>query len=255
MGKKIKFMGVTATQELINLLKADFAKKQDIIQFVEMPSPVTYVGRTIEYVGETNLQFTNGHFYHSDGFNWTATYESLENKTWAIVDTLPSFSDADYNTIYFVKQGDMITGWVKGDTQMEPITSTSSWQLVTSLPPWATAKNDVLYLVLNGSTLTGCVKNPDVTDDWYEMGGGKTNFNELDNIPTINGISLQNTVDPDSPKEVSLDATIQKYPESQHWDPDAVYPASATTLPVNEIELQAFTDDEIAQVIEDVENA
>ena len=255
MGKKIKFMGVTATQELINLLKADFAKKQDIIQFIEMPSPVSYVGRDIEYVGETNMEFTNGHFYHSNGFVWEEVYKGQYGKTWGIFDTLPSYSDADFDTIYFVRQGDMITGWVKGDTQMEPITSTSSWQLVTALPSWATAKNDVLYLVLEGDTLKGCVKNPDVTDEWYEMGGGKTNFNELDNIPSINGISLKNTVDPDQPKEVSLDATIQKYPESAHWDEHAVYPAAATTLPVNEIELQAFTDEEIAQVIEDVENA
>ena len=74
MGKKIKFMGVTATQELINLLKADFAEKQDIIQFIEMPSPVSYVGRDIEYVGETNMEFTNGHFYHSNGFVWEEVY-------------------------------------------------------------------------------------------------------------------------------------------------------------------------------------
>lgn len=255
MGKKTKYMGVTATQELINLLKADFAKKQDIIQFVEMPSPVTYVGRTIEYVGETNAQFTNGHFYHSDGFNWIATYESLENKTWALVDSLPAYSDADFNTIYFVKQGDMITGWIKGETQMEPITSTSSWQLVTALPPWSTAKNDVLYLVLNGSTLTGCVKNPDVTDEWYQMGGGRSNFNELDNIPSINGISLQNTVDPAQPKEVSLDAKVQKYPDSAHWDEHAVYPPTPTDVPVNELELKAFTDEEIQQVYDDVTGA
>ena len=254
MGKKIKYMGVTTTQELINLIKADFAKKQDIIQFLEMPSPVTYIGRTIEYVGETNLQFTNGHFYHSNGFVWEEVYKGQDGKTWGIFDTLPSYSDADFDTIYFVKQGDMITGWVKSDTQMEPITSTSSWQLVTSLPSWSTAKNDVLYLVLNGSTLTGCVKNPDVTDEWYEMGGGKTNFNELDNIPLVNGIPLQNTVDPDQPKEIELGATVQKYPESAHWDPAAVYPAAATIFRVNELELEAFTDDEIIQVIDDVEN-
>ena len=109
--------------------------------------------------------------------------------------------------------------------------------------------------MLEGDTLKGCVKNPDVTDEWYEMGGGRSNFNELDNIPSINGISLQNTVDPDQPKEVSLDAKVQKYPDSAHWDEHAVYPPTPDVVPVNELELKAFTDDEIQQVYDDVTGA
>lgn len=250
--KKTKFMGVTSTQELINLIKADFAKKQDIIQFTEMPSPVECVGRDYQYVGETTMEFTNGHYYHSNGFVWEEVYKGLDGKTWGIFDTLPSYSSADFDTLYFVRQGDMLVGWVKGETQMEPVTSTSSWQLVTSLPLWATAKNDVLYLVLENNTLKGYVKNPNTIDEWYEMGGGKTNFNELDNTPTINGIPLKNEIEPDSPKEVVLNATVQKYPESAHWDEHATYPVAATPVPVNEIELQAFTDTEIEQVFDDV---
>lgn len=252
MGKKTKYIGVTATQELINLFKADLAKKQDIVQFTKMPSPVSCVGRVYEYVGETNMEFTNGHFYHSNGFVWEEVYKGLDGKTWGVFDTLPTYSVAGFDTIYFVMQDDVITGWIKGATQMEPITSPSSWQLVAALPSWATAKNNVLYLVLNDMILTGYVKNPDVIDGWYEIGGGKTNFNELDNISTINGISLKNTVDPDQPKEVVLNATVQKYPEAALWDEHAVYPVDPTLVPVNELELKAFTDEEIQQVYDGV---
>lgn len=300
---KNKYMGVNSAQELINLLKADNAKKQDIVQFTEMPSPVDMVGRVVQYVGETSMEFANGHFYHSDGFKWDETYKGQDGKTWAVVVSVPSFADADYDTIYFVYEDGKMVGYLKGNTQMEKITSNSSWLLVRSLPAWATADPYVLYLLLDDGMLTGHVKDPDnegewfeLTDEndssweivpakpawsvaspstiyfvddsgiltgyikdvdhadtWFEIGGaGTVNYNELENAPTINGIPTQNTDDPSQPLDVELNATVQKYPESEHYDPDAAYPTDAAPVPVNEVELKAFTDDEIRQIYEGI---
>ena len=40
--------------------------KQDKMQFTEMPSPYTYLGKIVQYVGPTNTQYTNGLFYQGD---------------------------------------------------------------------------------------------------------------------------------------------------------------------------------------------
>lgn len=102
MAKKNKYMGVTATQELINLIKADFAKKQDILQFIELPPVAQHVGRIYEYVGETTLHFVNGHFYRSTGFEWKEVYTALDGRTWQYVTVLPSYDEADFATLYAV---------------------------------------------------------------------------------------------------------------------------------------------------------
>lgn len=153
---KIKYMSVSSTQELINLLKADLAKKQDIIQFTELPPPEQAVGRCYEYVGETTMQLTNGHIYHSDGFVWEEVYKGLD---------------------------------------------------------------------------------------------GKTNFNELDNIPTVNGIPLQNTAEPDEAKEVVIQSTVHKHDDDSAYDEDALIVDH--DVPVHELELTALANAEIDQMFED----
>lgn len=249
MAKKIKYMGVTSTQELINLLKADLAKKQDIIQFTELPPPEQAVGRCYEYVGETTMHFTNGHIYHSDGFVWSEVYKGLDGKTWQIVDTLPPFADADYDTLYFVWEDGKLTGYVKGDTKMEQVTSDKTWEINTTLPSWSDAEADTIYYIVEGDTLKGYVKNPDEEDAWYEMGGGKENFNELENIPTVNGISLQNTVEPEEAKEVVIQTAIHKHDDDSAYDEDALLVDH--DVPVHELELTALANAEIDQMFED----
>lgn len=250
MAEKIKYMGVSSTQELINLLKADLAKKQDIIQFTELPPPEQAVGRCYEYVGETTMQFTNGHIYHSDGFVWEEVYKGLDGKTWQIVNTLPSFADASYDILYFVYEDGSLSGYVKGVDKMETVTSDKTWEVVTALPAWASAESDTLYLVTDGTDkLKLYVKNPDVADTWYELGGGKTNFNELDNIPTVNGIPLQNTVEPDEAKEVVIQTAIHKHDDDSAYDEDALLVDH--DVPVHELELTALANAEIDQMFED----
>ena len=250
MAEKIKYMGVSSTQELINLLKADLAKKQDIIQFTELPPPEQAVGRCYEYVGETTMQFANGHIYHSDGFVWEEVYKGLDGKTWQIVNTLPPFADADYDTLYFVWEDGSLSGYVKGVDKMETVTSDKTWEVVTALPAWSSAESDTLYLVTGGTDkLKLYVKNPDVTDTWYELGGGKTNFNELDNIPTVNGIPLQNTVEPEEAKEVVIQSTIHKHADDSAYNEDALLVDH--DVPVHELELTALANAEIDQMFED----
>lgn len=102
MNKRNKYMGATATQELINLVKADFAKKQDIIQYITLPDPANAVGRVYWYVGETNRYYSKGHLYKSTGFEWVEVYKALSGRTWDFVDNLPAYDDADFDTLYIV---------------------------------------------------------------------------------------------------------------------------------------------------------
>lgn len=118
MARKNKFMGVTATQELINLIKADFAKKQGILQFLELPPAAQHVGRVYEYVGETTLHYTKGHFYKSTGFDWYEVYPSLGGRTWQYVTVLPAYDDADFVTLYAVadEDNDTFSVYIKSET-------------------------------------------------------------------------------------------------------------------------------------------
>lgn len=250
------YMGPTSTQELINLLKADLAKKQDIIQFTVLPDPVDAVGRCYEYVGPTTMEFTNGHLYHSDGFLWTEVYKS-GGRTWQVVLSLPPYSEADFETIYFVYEDGKVKGYIKGPEQMDLITTTNSWELVPSLPAWDSCKSDTIYFLVENGRLNGYVRNDNPSseeDKWYEL-GGKVNFNELDNTPVINGINTKNEAEPDSPKEIELVATVQHYeaPSAGHaWEEDTPYMAEPVKARVNEIAFEAFTDEKLEQIYNDV---
>ena len=241
------YMGPTSTQELINLLKADLAKKQDIIQFTVLPNPEDAVGRCYEYVGPTTMYFTNGHLYHSTGFEWEEIYKGLDGKSWQIVDALPSYADASFDLIYFVWEDGSIAGYIKGDEQMEKITSDHTWELTTSLPAWDTAKDDTIYFIPKDGRLSGFVKDVSEEDSWYEL-GGKANFNELDNIPTVNGISLKNEAEPDEPKEVVITTPVHRHMDDDAYDVDA--PIEDEDVPVHEVELTAISNEQIDEIWE-----
>lgn len=256
MAKKNKYMGKTATQELINLIQDDFAKKQDIIQFVEMPSYVQFVGRTVQYVGETTAEFIQGHLYHSTGFAWTEVYKNLDGKTWQLTDTLPVWADAEFNVVYYVpNEYNELTAYIKKDAGgFYALGGNGSWVIVSTLPDWADARDDIIYFVDDGVALKLYIKDPNTTDAWHELSGGSgtINYNELQNTPTINGKSTKNLADPSLPLDVKLEMKVKKYPDSDHYDPAAVYPATATDVPVDQIELEAFTDQEIEDLYNEV---
>lgn len=87
--------------------------------------------------------------------------------------------------------------------------------------------------------------------DLTELSGGKSNYNELDHAFTINGLSTQSDA-ADQTKDLRLEAAVKMYPESEHYDEHAVYPTDATDVPVNELELESFTDNEITDLWEEV---
>ena len=71
MARINKYLGPTGLTELINLIQADFQKKQDWLQFPEMPDPALYTGKVVQYTGITDpLTFTKGFFYYSTGLEW-----------------------------------------------------------------------------------------------------------------------------------------------------------------------------------------
>lgn len=81
---------------------------------------------------------------------------------------------------------------------------------------------------------------------------GISNYNLLDNAPTINGIETQNTVNPDAPNNVELNALRKGYDDSAaHYDPAAVYDDAGVSVPVNEIQLVALKDEEIEQLYDE----
>ena len=216
---KIKFMGVEGTQELINLIKADFAKKQDIIQFTEMPSPVECVGRDYQYVGETNMHFQNGHFYHSNGFTWSEVYKGLDGKTWQLIDSLPPYDSADFETMYFVYNDEgSVQGYIKGPEKMEPISTTHTWKIVSGLPAWEDARVDTMYLVNADNKIEVYIKNPEESDKWYSL---------------------------------KLKAKVWQYPDEAHYDEDAQYPDEPEEFNLAEMELKAIRDSDIKRLFEE----
>ena len=60
-----KYLGPTGLTELINLIQADFQKKQDWMQFPEMPAAADYPGKVVQFTGVTDADFTKGFFYYS----------------------------------------------------------------------------------------------------------------------------------------------------------------------------------------------
>lgn len=245
--KKRKAMGVTATLELCNMIKADLAKKQDIIQFVEMPCYVEYTGRIIQYVGESTPKLIRGHFYHSNGFAWNEVYDGEGGGT-QIVDILPPASAAEYNKIYLtVNEHNEVKAFLKKDeNSYYPLTVDSNFLVVANLPSWEDAREDRMYFIVDGDKVSMYLKNPDVVDAFFELtGGGASNFNELENTPTINGISLKNEDDPEVAKNIQLNAKVQKH------NADDSYPDEPTEFPVNELFLKALTFDELDAIIEE----
>lgn len=87
--------------------------------------------------------------------------------------------------------------------------------------------------------------------DLTDVSGGKSNYNELQHTFTINGLETKSD-DPAVTKDVELNLELKQYPDSPHYDPSATYPADTTPVHVNEVELEAFTDTEIRQIVEDV---
>ena len=217
-----KYLGPTGLTELINLIQADFQKKQDWMQFPEMPAAADYPGKVVQFTGVTDADFTKGFFYYSTGLEWTmisvaSAVEVVEqlpdwsiandgiiyyvtsepacyirntsvsgewfnitnddNKSFEIVATLPAWDAADPMLIYMVPatDGSTVTGYIKDANTTDKFyqlggSSVKSFELVVALPSYADASPDILYLVTNGTKLVGYVKDVNTVGQFFELG-------------------------------------------------------------------------------------
>ena len=217
-----KYLGPTGLTELINLIQADFQKKQDWMQFPEMPAAADYPGKVVQFTGVTDADFTKGFFYYSTGLEWTmisvasavevvdqlpdwsiandgiiyyvtsepACYirntsapgewfniTNADSKSFEIVATLPAWDAADPMLIYMVPatDGSTVTGYIKdanttGKFYQLGGSSVKSFELVVALPSYADASPDILYLVTNGTKLVGYVKDVNTVGQFFELG-------------------------------------------------------------------------------------
>lgn len=100
--KNNKYLGKNGLVELMNLLYAEFQKKQDWVQFPEMPNAADYVGKVVQYTGTSNDNFTKGYFYYSNGVAWVLVNTSSMGAVVICKTALPDWNLADSGLIYFV---------------------------------------------------------------------------------------------------------------------------------------------------------
>lgn len=266
-----KYLGPTGLTELINLIQADFQKKQDWMQFPEMPDAALYHGKVVQYTGITNDTYIKGFFYYSTGLEWVRIAVSSSAEVCA---TLPAWDEAKPGFIYYVtsKHACYIKGserdvWLDiagGDYK--------SFEIVDTLPDWDAADPEYIYMVpsADGSTVTGYIKDANITGKFYQLGGSVKGFELVTTLPdyadanpdilylVTNGTKLTgyvkdiNTADQFFELSDVTTATIKRYAESEHYDPDAVYDDEGEEFELDGSEFVAFKDKEIKDLYDEV---
>lgn len=173
----IKYLGEAGTRELITLIKADLARKEELSKFTTMPLAADHIGRIVQYIGATVPLYTKGYFYYSDGAVWTQINVQPATQGsggFEVVDVLPAWSTADPDKVYYVKSGTVLTGYIK-----EPATAnvwysleggSGSMQFVTVLPDWDAAIDNTVYILNEGGKLSVYTKG-DTASQWNELAG------------------------------------------------------------------------------------
>lgn len=174
-----KYLGPTGLTELINLIQADFQKKQDWMQFPEMPAAAEYVGKVVQYTGITNDTYTKGFFYYSTGLEWVGISVASAVET---VTTLPAWSEGKDGVIYYVTSEHVC--YVRSLTEGEwlPITDgdSKSFEIVDALPAYDAADPKIIYMVVGDDDIvTGYIKDANITGKFYQLGGGSVKGFEL----------------------------------------------------------------------------
>lgn len=176
----IKYFGVNSMNELMLLVKNALAEKSEQIQFLVMPEAVRYLGKTVQYTGETNVSFVRGHFYYSNGTRWTEVNMAPDVQSQIeILSVLPSWATADPTILYIVKDSstrsmalylknpNVADGWYT-------IESGGAFAIVSVLPQWGDADANTIYFKADGNTLTGYIKKAGTIGAWYTLGGGSS---------------------------------------------------------------------------------
>ena len=176
-----KYLGPTGLTELINLIQADFQKKQDWMQFPEMPAAADYPGKVVQFTGVTNADFTKGFFYYSTGLEWTmiSVASAVE-----VVDQLPDWTLAKDGIIYYVTSEPACyirNTSVPGEWFNITNDDSKSFEIVATLPAWDAADPMLIYMVptTDGSTVTGYIKDANTTGKFYQLGGSSVKSFEL----------------------------------------------------------------------------
>lgn len=267
-----KYLGPIGLTELINLIQADFQKKQDWMQFPEMPDATLYSGKVVQFTGITDSTYTKGFFYYSTGLEWVSISMSSAVEVRSV---LPLWDDAKASTIYYVTSESAC--YIKGSERDTWLNITGgdnkSFEIVSALPVWDAADPMLIYMVpaADGSTVTGYIKDANTTGKFYQLGGGSVKGFELvvtlpayaDADPgvlylVINGTKLagyvKNINEAGEFYELSgaAIATIKHYAESEHYDPDAVYNDEGEEIELNGLEIIAFKDKEIKDLYDEV---
>lgn len=175
-----KYLGPVGLTELINLIQADFQKKQDWMQFPEMPDPGLYAGKVVQYTGITDpLTYTKGYFYYSTGLEWTMVNTASAVEICAV---LPLWDEAKDGTLYYVTSESAL--YLKGSVTDEWLNvaggDNKSFEIVADLPAWGAADPKIIYMVpaADGSTVTGYIKSGTV-GKFYQLGGGSVSGFEI----------------------------------------------------------------------------
>ena len=173
----IKYLGVQGLEELIILAQNGLAKKADTLQFDVMPDPINHIGKVVQYVGVSDVAFTRGHFYYSNGIKWTEENVSGGQTTQIeMVTVLPSWAKADSQILYILKDvTDKKMGlYVKNPSVNDSwftVESSGSFTVVDTLPQWGDADSHTIYFKADGNILTGYIKKTGTIGAWYTLGG------------------------------------------------------------------------------------
>lgn len=189
-----KYLGEAGTKRLIEMFKSDLDKKCAKFQFTELPSALDYLGKIVQYVGISSGDYINGYFYYSNGSAWTQINVQPATEAgdpFVVVDTLPSYDTAVATTIYFVRDGLSLSGYIKNVDmagefyELAGTASEFKFEIVAKLPTWTTAKATTIYFIKSGDQLTGYIKDDVVPNHFYEMAGGsKLDYEVVSSLPT-----------------------------------------------------------------------
>lgn len=191
----IKYLGVQGLEELIILTQNGLAKKADTLQFDVMPDPIKHIGKVVQYVGVSDVAFTRGHFYYSNGIKWTEENISGDQATQIeMVTVLPSWVNADPQILYILKDtmNKKMGLYVKNPSVNDSwftVESSGSFSVVATLPQWADSDPSTIYFKADGNILTGYIKKAGTIGAWYTLGSASQ-----DTVDTVLSATSTNPV-------------------------------------------------------------
>ena len=173
-----KYMGPIGLEELILLIKRSLSGKQPLVQFAVMPPVDDYIGKVVQYVGETDAEYRKGGFYYDDGVSWSGV--NVPGTCFKVVTSLPDWNTASEETVYWLADltENSITAHIKDPLNYNVFlkggSSSGGFEIVDALPAWNLASAKLIYFIEQDNKLTGYVKDEDNVSDWFTVGSSET---------------------------------------------------------------------------------